>query len=326
MITQLRVAFRLQRFEIVAMTIAVVTVVVSALIVRGRLDAAAVSPECWLAWFGGSGPVAAGACENPVLAFLTINEEEAGKIMAAMALLPLAVGLFLGVPLVSRELEAGTAPTVWFLAASRSRWLVGRVLPVLLVVLVLVAGLAMASEVLWSGREPWSPALRFGDAGLHGPVVAAKGLAAFGLALLAGAALGRLMPAIIVGTALGLVLYLGGEMARFLWLDVESMRHVTVIDPLTTESQDSAYPGGTHFREWWRTPDGELLYDEQARQRVPEGVDQDEWLYATYETVMTGVPGSMYPEWERIETTGFALIGLGALIVAFPVVSRRRPY
>lgn len=326
MITQMRVAFRLQRFEIVAMTIAVLTVVVSALIVRGRLDATAVSPDCWLAWFGGSGPVAAGACENPVVTFLRINEEEAGKIMASMALLPLAAGLFLGVPLVAREIEGGTAPTVWFLAASRSLWLIRRVLPVLMILLVLVAGLAISSEVLWSGREPWSPALRFGDAGLHGPVVAAKGVAAFGLALLAGAALGRLLPAIIVGTALCLVLYLGAEMTRSLWLQAESMRHAIVVDPSTGGYEEDLFPGGTHFSQWWRTPEGELLFDEQALQRVPEGVDPYEWLYANYDTVMTGVPGSAYPEWARLETTGFALIGLGALIVAFPVVSRRRPY
>lgn len=325
MITQTRVAFRLQQFEIVAMTIAVLTVVVSAIIVRGRLDAVAVSPDCWLAWFD-AGPFGPGACENPVLTFLRINEDEAGKIMASMALLPLAVGLFLGVPLVAREIEGGTAPTVWFLAASRSRWLVGRVLPVLIILLVLVTGLAIASEVLWSGREPWSPALRFGDAGLHGPVVAAKGLAAFGLALLAGAALGRLLPAIIVGTALSLVLYLGGEMARGVWLQAESMRHAVVVDPSSGGNQEDLFPGGTYFSQWWRTPDGELLYEEQALQRVPEGVDQYEWLYANYDTVMTGVPGSAYPEWARLETTGFALIGLGALIVAFPVVSRRRPY
>lgn len=326
MITQTRVAFRLQRFEIVALTIAVVIVVVSALIVRGRLDAAAVSPECWLAWFEGAGPSGVGPCEDPVLKFLTINQSEADKIMAAMAFLPLAIGLFLGVPLVAREIEGGTAPTVWFLAASRSRWLVGRVLPVLIISLLLLAALAVTSEVLWSGREPWSPAIRFGDAGMHGPVVAAKGLAAFGLALLAGAFLGRLLPAVIVGTALCLVLYLGGEMARGLWLQGEAMRHAVVIDPSTQGDQSNEYPGGTHFSQWWRTPEGELLDDQQARQRVPEGVDQYEWLYANFDTVMTGVPGSFYPEWARLETIGFTLIGLGALIIAFPIVSRRRPH
>lgn len=333
MITQLRIAFRLQRFEILAVAIAVGLLALAAIVVRARLDAAVVTPECWAAWFGtAGGPAGPGAnpsCNGPVQAFLTINEAEAGKVMAAMALLPLAVGLFLGVPLVARELEAGTAPTVWFLAGSRTRWLLGRIAPIVVLLLVLLGGLALASDILWAGREPWSPALRFGDAGLHGPVVAAKGLAVFGLALLAGAALGRLLPAIIVGTGLALVLYLGGEMAINIWEHDESMRHAVVVNPQNGGQDDRLFPGGTYFQQWWRTPSRELLNDEQAQAQVPAGTDDMDarykWLYDHFQTVMTGVPGTLYPEWSRIETTGFALIGVAALLVAFPVVSRRRP-
>jgi len=41
---------------------------------------------------------------------------------------------------------------------------------------------------------------------------------------------------------------------------------------------------------------------------------------------MMGVPGSLYPEWERLQTAGYGLIGLAGLLVAFPIVNRRRPY
>lgn len=325
MITQVRLAFRLQRFEILAVAIMVVVLVISAVLVRNRLDAAVVTPECWLVWFG-QGPFGSAACEAPVQAFLAINEEEAGKVMAAMALLPLAVGLFLGVPLVAREIEAGTAPTVWFLAGSRSRWLLGRMVPVVVILLLLLGGLTIATEFLWSGREPWSPALRFGDAGLHGPVIVAKGLAAFGLALLVGAVLGRLLPAVIIGAALCLVLYLGAEMAINIWLRDESLRHAVVVDPQKSGGDQSNFPGGTYFSQQWQSPDGTLLEQEEALQRVPAGVtDPYAWLYDNLKTVMTGVPGTAYPEWSRMETTGFALIGVGALLLAFPVVSRRRP-
>jgi hypothetical protein len=324
----MRLAFRLQRFEIIAVAIAVIVLVISAFIVRSRLDAATVTPECWQVWFGpstGVGPNGGGPCDGPVQAFLTISEDEAGKVMAAMALLPLAVGLFLGVPLVAREIEAGTAPTVWFLAGSRSRWLLGRIVPVVVVLLLLLGALALASDVLWSGREPWSPALRFGDAGLHGPVVAAKGLAAFGVALLAGAALGRLLPAIIVATALALVLYLGGETAMSAWLHDESMRHVVVVNPQNGGGLD-LFPGGTYVSQLWQAPDGTLLNDDEAQRLVPAGVaDRYAWLYDNLKTVMAGVPGTLYPQWSLMETAGYGAIGVGALILAFPVVSRRRP-
>jgi hypothetical protein len=326
MITQLRLAFRLQRFEIVALAIAVGIVAIAAVLVRSRLDATAVTPDCWLAWFGSGGPGSSVECDGPVQAFLTINESEAGKVMASMALLPLAVGLFLGVPLVAREIETGTASTAWYLSASRGRWLIGRVVPVLVVALVLLGTLAVASEILWAGREPWSPAVRWSDAGLHGPVVVGKGLAMFGLALLAGAILGRVLPAVIVGLALCLVVFIGDGMAVDAWLQNEAPKHVVVLDPAGEgDLGASAFPGGTYFSQWWRTPEGELLDNEQAYQRAPGGVDQDQWLSANFESVMTGVPGSVYPDWARLETAGFGLIGLGAIALAFPVVNRRRP-
>lgn len=329
MITQFRIGLRLGRFELVAAVIAVAVLTVSALVVRARLDAVGVTPACWDAWFGllnGEG----GICtplgpDSPAKAFLEINEYEAGKVMAAMALLPLAVGLFLGVGLVAREIEGGTAPTVWALARSRSRWLAGRLLAPLTIVVLLLSALAISSEVLWAGREPWSAALRFGDAGLHGPVIVAKGAAALGLAMLAGAVIGRILPAVIVAAALAFTLYLGGQMALGLWFQDEAPRHVVVIDPDQSGDQSLEPPGGTFFSEWWQAADGRLLSDEAAQALVPAGEDPWTWLYANLTRVMTGVPGTLYPEWARLETTGFGALALGAIAATFLVVRRRRP-
>jgi ABC-type transport system involved in multi-copper enzyme maturation permease subunit len=330
MMTQLRLAFRVQRFEIVAMAIAVAVIGVSALIVRSRLDAVAVPAECWPIWFGSTG--SASGCREPVTAFLTINEEEGGKVMAVMAFLPLAVGLFLGVPLVGREIEAGTAPTVWALSASRTRWLSGRLLPLLAMTVLLLGALTVAVEILWVARNPWAGTVRFDDAGLHGPVVVAKGVAMLGIAVLAGAVLGRVLPAVIVSTALAIGLLVGGGFALGAWLTSEAPKHVIAIDPGSSADQSLLYVGGTHFSTRWRTPDGELLTDEEALTRVPGEHDPAEydqaaydWLYENFEQVMIGVPGSRFPEWSLIETVGFGVIGVGTLLAAFPVINRRRP-
>lgn len=332
MITQFRIGLRLGRFEFVAAVIAVAVLTVSALVVRARLDAVGVSAACWDAWFGPMNG-AGGTCtpvgpDSPARAFLEINEYEAGKVMAAMALLPLAVGLFLGVGLVAREIEGGTAPTVWALARSRSRWLAGRLLAPLAIVVLLLAALAISSDVLWAGREPWSPALRFGDAGLHGPVIVAKGAATLGLAMLAGAVIGRILPAVIVAAALALTLYLGGQVALDRWLQDEAPRHVAVMDLDPDQSVDptmAAFPGGTYFSEWWQTADGRLLDDQAAQALVPAGEDPWTWLYANETRVMTGVPGMVYPEWARLETAGFGAVAIGAIAATFLVVLRRRP-
>ena len=57
--------------------------------------------------------------------------------MGLLIFLSFAAGLFLGVPIVARELERGTARLAWSLAPSRMRWFLARMLPIL-VVLALV--------------------------------------------------------------------------------------------------------------------------------------------------------------------------------------------
>ena len=322
MITQFRVWTRLQRFELVAAAFIAGVLAVSAVLVRARLDAAGVTPDCWDAWFS-SGGIGVGACEGPVQAFLGINEEEAGKIMASMALLPLAIGVFLGVPVVAREIEGGTAPAIWALARSRSRWLARRLVPPVVVAVGLLTALAVGSEVLWNGREPWEPALRFGDVGLHGPVIVAKGLAAMGLAVLAGAVIGRTLPAVIVTAVLAVALFLGAGIAQGTWLLSESQRHAVELD---SNKQDiEQFPGGTFFHQSWRTADGRVLDDQAAVALVPTGVDPWTWMNDHMTPLLNGVPGTEYPTWQRLETGGFALVGLAGFLGSFVVVMRRRP-
>jgi ABC-type transport system involved in multi-copper enzyme maturation permease subunit len=325
-ITQARLALRLQRFEVIAVVLVTAVVGVSALIVRWRLDSVGVPTGCWDQWFG-SGPTGPSAdCNVLVGAFLGTNEQEAGKVMAAMAILPLFAGVFLGVPIVAREIEGRTAPTVWALAASRPRWLAGRLLPMLVVLVLALGFVAVASEILWLGREPWGFVPRFGDVGLHGPGVVARALATFGLALLAGALIGRVLPAVIVGVMLCLVLLLGWGLAVTAWGDAVAEVHQVPAD----QNLDAAFPGGTAMSTGFVTPDGRFLYDWEAEELAPPGVDPYEWLSGAalaegYRPAIRGIPGTAYPTWSLIETVGFGAIGLLAIALAFPVTDRRRP-
>jgi len=325
-ITQARVAFRLQRFEILAVAVAALVIGISAIIIRLRLDSVGVPAACWQQWFGTGGQVT-GNCETLAQQFLSINEDEAGKVMAAMAILPLFVGLFLGIPLVAREIETGTAPTVWALVGARGRWLVGRLVPILVVLTLSLGFLAITAEFLWLGRQPWGPAVNLSDLGLHGPGVVAKGLAVLGLAMLVGAIIGRTLPAVIIGVLVCFFFFIGAQVAQGLWLQSEARNHVTT----STESPEVLYPGGTHFSQGWIGPDGRQIFDyEEAAALAPLGVDRDEWLFNGPEngglaTFQTGVPGSAYPTWVLIETVGFGAVGLVGLAVVFVVVDRRRP-
>ena len=329
MIRQARFGLRIQRFEVIAVAVAALIVGLSALVVRWRLDSIGVPMSCWEEWFSGSGPLNESTCSGLAGSFLGINEEEGGKVMAAMAILPLFAGLFLGVPVVAREIEGGTAATTWALAGSRTRWLAGRLLPLILLVVISLAFLAVASELLWQGREPWGVFPNFRDVGLHGPGLIARGIATLGLALLAGAILGRVLPAVIVGVVLCFVLFVGWQMAFAVW-GTNAAEERPMSD--ASENIEEAFPGGTMLSTGWRLADGRFVFDyEEVLALAPAGVNADEWLWgpeaeaAGIMPAMRGLPGTAYAQWAVLETVGLGVIGLASLALAFPVVDRRRP-
>ena len=155
------------------------------------------------------------------------------------------------------------------------------------------------------------------------------GAMALGLALLAGAILGRVLPAVIVGVVLCFVLFVGWQMAFAAWGQAAAVEL-----PMTSASQniEEAFPGGTMLSTGWRLADGRFVFDyEEVLALAPAGVNADEWLWgpeaeaAGIMPAMRGLPGTAYAQWAVLETVGFGVIGLASLALAFPVVDRRRP-
>lgn len=330
MSARIRAAFRLQRFEILASLAAGLVLAGSALLVWFRLTGLHVDGGCfnYIAGPGAVAPCTLGAGRDAALAaFNSINDSDGVAVMLAMAVLPLLIGMVLGVGVVAPELEAGTAPSAWVLARSRARWLRGRMLPSLVAAMVVLALLAVASQILWLAREPYlpNPWLSFDDASLHGPILVAKGLAAYGVALLVGTLLGRTLPAVILATAVIWICLAGtGTVARSLWMQAEAPNHVVAVDP---NGDVLAFPGGNIRGGGWLTADGRRISDEEAWGMVPVGeADPDAWLTSRLEYVYFGVPGDMFPAWDAAETAGYGAVGVVAVGAAFMVVRRRRPY
>ena len=152
--------------------------------------------------------------------FLRTNEDIAGKVMAAMAVLPLLTGILVGVPLVGSEIETRTATIAWSLGPSRRRWLVVR-LAILGVVLAVALVLpAFAADLLAAVRPPQydMSTATFIDYGLRGPLVVLRGLAAFGIGVVAGLALGRVLPALLVAGVAVVLLWNGfGSLQSYGW-------------------------------------------------------------------------------------------------------------
>lgn len=320
MVSRFRMAVRIQRFEVWSSVLIVAVVGITALIVRARLTGVGAPAECLTPWIFPDVVSDPARCDPLNEAFFRISRDEAQLVMNAMSVVPLLVGLLLGVGLVGREIEGGTAPTVWALAGSRRRWLVARLVPVLMILVGLLAFLATATELLAAARVPWQfGRASFDDAGLHGPGVVALGFAAFGLALAVGAWSGRMLPTIILSALLALFLAIGAHNLLDAWVEVNA-------HPVAVPSWfNGEYDGGRFTAYSYRLPDGSEVSSLDIGAHVPAGVDPDAWI-AQLQLLAVGVHAPDYPAWVATEVAVFGAFGLAWLAATFAIVERRRPF
>jgi hypothetical protein len=317
--TAARLTLRLYRFELVTVLVYGLLLAALAILVTVRLNAINPGIDCLKAWMsqGGTAPV---GCES-TSDFLGRSAAEGGKVMAAMWLLPIIAGLLAGAVLVAREIEHRTTQFAWTVGPSRRRWYLDRILPVLAVIVCAVVLPAIAAEFLEGARVPWiDPLASAGDFGLRGPIVVALAVAAFGVAVLTGALIGRMLPALIVATVIVVVI-------RTL---VSGL--VPFGEPVVPLDRDRVYSGlETPLIAWsgWKTPDGRILTQDEALVLAPAGSAQDaayQWVASNFTDVPVGVAGRDVWRVELRESVLLLAIGTAGLLAGGGVVSRRRPY
>jgi hypothetical protein len=316
--TAARLTLRLYRFELAAILVYGLLLAALGALVAFRLNSAYPGTECMSLWQGA--PAVAG-CESTV-DFLDINEGEAGKVMAAMWLLPVVAGVLAGSVLVSREIEHRTTQFAWSVGTSRRRWFLDRVIPVMLVAVGAVVLAAVTADVLEGARVPWLSARASGqDYGLRGPVVAALAVMAFGVSVLVGSLVGRMLPALILAAALvvGIRAVVSGA--------VPFGEPVTVLQDSWSSivtSDNPLYTGSA-----WQSADGRVLSFDEANALAPTGPGQGDpgmWLSEHGTFVALGVRGPDVWRVELRESGVLVPIGLVGLVLAGFVVNRRRPY
>jgi hypothetical protein len=254
-----------------------------------------------------------------------------GGVLQKLALIlqfaVLLAGMFLGAPLLPREIDNGTAKVAWTQAASRTRWLVGQVLP--LAGLLALAALAMGAVFAWwlspfpdpldgsiTVLSPWSP-LRFN---LTPALLAGWVVFAFSLGVLLGAAIRRTLPAVAATfVCYGAVLY-----------EVSASWRMHYLPPLHQEQavtfQADGYTSGGYsgpqrpviMNQTLGYPDGRLLSTVQQLQSAAWMRQHHIVLWITYQL------SSRYHTFQAIEL-GWLLVASALLVAAAVFVIRQRP-
>jgi hypothetical protein len=239
-----------------------------------------------------------------------------GLILASLGVVPIA-GVLLGVPIVARELERSTTPLAWSLDPSRWRWFLQRVVPLLGLTLAAGAAAALVADRLEGALVPWAdPSASFNDYGFRGPVLIGRLVLAFGLGVLAGSLVGRVLPALVVTLALGGLLLFAIDAAHHSVLEAEAVA-------VPESALGDAYAGlqlGFHYE----LPSGERVSYEELQGRYPDPAQFDAQLQRASPMVEV-IPPERYGDVVGREGAVDGAIGLMLVIVSGLVVMNRSP-
>jgi hypothetical protein len=302
-----RLVFRMHQFEIVAIGIIAAALVAAALFVANELNAVGYG-SCYLA---ASPPP---TCEALGRRFFDLQTAHANPVFAFMNLLPYAVGLFLGAPLIARELERGTARLAWSIAPSRIRWYAWRVLPVVAfaVVVTFVAGFAV--DQLVAARTPGIDLEHsFDTFGQRGALVAVTAFVVVAGSIGLGTVIGTVLPTLILGLVLG---YFGVTGVQHLHAEFTAREAVIV-------SEAEFRPGDRYVDQFFKLPDGRIVGYAELAQIDPASVTSE--TGPTYPIVYEVIPAERYREVEAREALILGAIGVAMLAGAGIIVTRRRP-
>ncbi len=323
--TWARLSFRFQRLEILLLGAAVL--VASGLMLWWAFELEGIAqayPDCE---FFDRAPGCEAAVDRFGAAFST-----AEIIIRNTWLAGFAVGLVLGVPLVAREVEHGTAQMAWTIGRSRVRWLIRRVAFAALVALLLTGALAVTTEVVAAAMRPDIDLTRdFNFHGNRGPLIMGRAMLGVGAGVLVGAGVGRQLPALLLGVIVVGLLYGATAFALPKWYHGEA--ELARIDeylggPLWIESGielasgerltfADVFDGRPELLDSYQTEDG-THYASQADAEVGRNPIGRDYILI--------IPGERYNEIVARETAVFAGAGLVLIGGAAVVTRRRRPY
>jgi hypothetical protein len=267
-------------------------------------------------------PTARSGCEIVIQRF----EGQYGSLADTaryLIVLPALAALFVGVPLLTRELEHGTHRFAWTQGVTWTRWLL--VKAGLLGLAAAVAGAILSVAVAWWRRPFDELAGRMSPAGfeIQGLVVPAYMLAALAIGILAAALLRRTLPAMLL--ALGVFV-----VAR---LSVGALLRPRLQEPLHETAPGIApVPRG---RDWVLHDSlvdavGRVITtgreDLAIRHAQQAGLDPNDYLVSLgWRRAVTYQPGDRFWTFQALEAGAFVALALACLAAAVWILRRRLP-
>lgn len=337
-LTWARLSYRQQKWELLLVALGALGVAAAMVWFASTLDALrAANPDC-LAGIGGG---FAGAEQEPGAACQAITSQYFETESFASTLLnlswaaPFGMGVILGGPLVARELDGGTAQLAWSLSRSRVGWLLRRIAFIALFGLVLLAVLAVTSELLAAAILPERPLGEdFTWYGRRGPLVVARGVGAIAIGVLVGALIGRVLPAVLASAVVISVVFAGVSLGLDQWNRAEATIERRNLDAFQPSGDELTALGVAYGIE---LVGGEFLSYSDAFDRGIEPnysgmdgkvfeseADMEAGTFIGYDAFLI-IPGDRYADLVTRDSVVAVLIGATALGVAGIVVHRRRP-
>jgi hypothetical protein len=274
-------------------------------------------------------------CSSSMTAFDAVSSALTG-LLPWLNLLPGLAGVFIGAPLVAREVEDGTWRLAWSQGITRRAWLRGQLLGTLAVIAVSAA--LFTAVLTWFLSPVDYVSGRFGDNGFDfaGVVPLGWSILAFGLGVLAGTVIRRAIPAMGATLVGFLAIRLPDEYTlRLGYLPPMKLWGVpfgTSTSPLPRDAwnlgQDPVAPGGHTILTSAQFDQVQHTAAVQLREPSPAHYMQDlnQWLTAHgYTQVITYQPAGRFWVFQGIEAGGCLLLAAAALALAYRLVLRRYP-
>jgi hypothetical protein len=310
-----RLTLRLNRFELLAFGIGIGALVVAAFAAAAYIEGLRPGSDCYA--IAGALPP---ACEEAVRRFYEAQSTLSGLVLPPLLGVTYAAGLFLGVPIVARELERGTVRLAWSLAPSRWRWFVARAIPILVVLIVLTFAAGVAADRLFAASTPGAPGVdlsrSFDGYGARGGLLASRAVFVFAVSVVVGSVVGRALPALIVAALVAWIGLFGGIKVHERILQGEA-----VAVPSDQDFNGGGSSGDMFIDQKFVLPDGTLVGWTYFNGSDP--FDQNG--NPLYPMVSMVIPGERYRSVETREALVLAGGSLAGLALAAFVVSRRRP-